>query len=187
MMNRSIVAIGVLALLSGSPSLSYAHGTGVLRVASKQVALRGTIEMSGEKLGANASLKAELRGVLDTYVIGTVKTTKSETLAARLVLPPSVPSGSYSLVLIAEDGDIAGRTGLIIGPLAAAIAAAEGMPHMTDGGAPGEMAGMKATGEMMDIEVHTGAGEWVVIMTLVALSFAGGVVLLAKARKATPH
>ncbi len=184
MMNRSIVALGVLALLSASPSLGYAHGTGVLRVASKQVALRGTIEMSGEKLGANASLKAELRGVLDTYPIGNVKTTKSQTLAARLVLPPSVPSGTYALVLIAEDGDVAGRTELIIGPLAAAVAAAEGMAHMV-GGEAGGMAGMEATGEMMEVAVHTSFAEWAAIVVLVSLSFAGGVSLLVRSRRAS--
>lgn len=170
-----------LVLSSGSASPAYAHGGGVLRVALKQIASGGTIVMTGEKMGSNASMKAELRGVLDNYPLGSIRATPTGTLSASLTVPPTVPVGTYTLVLVAEDGDVAGRTEVTVGPPGAAGAAASGMPHMV--GAMPEMPEMTATGEMMKLDIKTSAGEWVVIAAFVLLSFGAGAALLAKSRR----
>lgn len=100
-----------------------------------------------------------------------------------MTIPLAVPIGTYTLVLVAEDGDIAGRTEVAVGPAAAAVATREGMPHMADGAMPG----MQATGEMMDIEIHTSPAEWAVIAALILLCFGGGAALLMKSRSTTSH
>lgn len=173
-----------VALSAGTSSVAYAHGGGVLRVASKQVGVGGTISMTGEKLGNNANLKAELRGVLDNYVLGSVRTGATGALAAGVTVPVAVPAGVYTLVLIAADGDIAGRTEVTVGPPAVVAAAASGMPHMAAGGEMADMPGMKASAEMMKIETRTTPVEWTIIGALILLSFAGGAALLAKSRSA---
>ncbi len=169
------------ALSAGSALPAYAHGGGVLRVASKQIASGGTIVMRGEKMGNNANMKAELRGVLDNYPLGNVRATPTGTLSASLTVPPTVPVGTYTLVLVAEDGDVAGRAEVMVGPPGAAEAVASGMPHLS--GAMPEMPEMTATGEMMKLDIKTSAGEWAAIAALVLLSFGAGAALLAKSRR----
>ena len=165
-------------------STVFAHGGGVLRVVSKQIPSGGSIQMSGEKLGKNASLRLELRGVLDNYPIGSVRTGPDEKLSASVAIPASVPPGTYTLAAIAADGDVAGRTEVSVDSAAAVEAAKSGMPHM----AGGDMAGMeemKATADMMKLDIKTTAFEWTVIGLLILLSFAAGAALLARSRRAS--
>lgn len=162
---------------------AYAHGGGILRVASKSVSQGGTIAMTGEKLGANLTMKAELRGVLDNYPLGSVRTLANGTLASSITISTAVPAGVFTLVLIAPDGDIAGRTEITVGSAATAAAAASGMPHMA---ARGDMAGMAermGTAEMMEIEIRTSAAEWAIMVALILLAFGGGAALLARSRR----
>jgi len=188
MKKMMLVAAAALAgLLAGTTSVAYAHGGGVLRAAPKQVARGGTINLIGEKLGKNADLKAELRGVLDNYPLGSVRTSATETLAATVTIPVAVPFGVFTLVVIAADGDVAGRTEVTVGPLGEAAAAANGMPHMATGGGMADMPGMKGTAEMMKIEVSTTPTEWAIIAVLILASFAGGAALIARSRRAAIH
>ena len=170
-----VLAIG-LALVVAVPA--YPHGAGVIRVASKQVAVGGTIAITGEKLEKNAELRLELRGVLDNYPAGRVTSDANGKFNASITIPPTVPVGAYTLVAIADDGDVTGRTSLAIGPAAEVAASNGGMPHMAT-----EMPGMQATAEMMKIERTTTPGEWATIVTLILLSFGGGAFLLARARR----
>lgn len=183
----AIVSASLVALFATVPSTAFAHGGGVLRAAPKQVARGGTINLTGEKLGKNADFKAELRGVLDNYPLGSVRSSATETLATSLTIPLSVPPGVFTLVLIAADGDVAGRTEVTVGPPGEAAAAAKGTPHMAAGGAMADMPGMGATGEMMKIEVSTTPVEWAVIGVLVLASFAGGAALIARSRRVASH
>ena len=165
-------------------STVFAHGGGVLRVASKQIPSGGSIQMSGEKLGNNANLRLELRGVLDNYPIGSVRTAADGKLSASVAVPASVPAGTYTLAAIAADGDVAGRTEVSVGSAAAVEAAKSGMPHMAGGDMAG-MEGMKATADMMKLDIKTTAFEWTVIGLLILLSFAAGASLLARSRRAS--
>jgi len=164
-----LAAAALVALSVGRVSVAYAHGGGVLRAAPKQVARGGTINLTGEKLGKSADLKAELRGVLDNYPLGSVRTSATETLAATVTIPVAVPPGVFTLVVIAADGDVAGRTEVTVGPPGEAAAAAKGMPHMGTGADMADMPGMKATGEM------------------ILASFAGGAALIARSRRIASH
>ena len=177
----AVAALALVALSAYPSSAAYAHGGGVLRAVPRQVAIGGTINVTGEKLGKNADLKAELRGVLDNYPLQSVRTSALGTLAATVTIPVSVPPGIFTLVVIAADGDVAGRTEVTVGPPGEAAAAAEsGMPHMESGGKMADMAEMKGTAEMMKIEVKTTPAEWAVIAVLILASFAGGVALIAR-------
>jgi len=169
------LAIG-LTLVVAVPA--YPHGGGVIRVAAKQVAVGGTIALTGEKLEKNADLRLELRGVLDNYPAGRVHSDANGKLRASITIPPAVPVGAYTLVAIAADGDVAARTDLAVGPAADVTASREGMPHM-----PAGMPGMQASAEMMKIEQTTTPGEWAVIAALILLSFGGGAFLLTRARR----
>lgn len=168
------LAVG-LTLVLASPA--YPHGGGVIRLASKQVAVGGTIALTGRKLEKNADLKLELRGILDNYPAGRIHSDVKGNVSAMVTIPPAIPVGVYTLVAIAEDGDVAARTELSVGPAADAAAAKMGMPHMAT-----EMPGMEATAEMMKIEPSTTPAEWTVIITLILLSLGGGVFLLARSR-----
>ncbi len=184
-MNRNVVVMASvsLALSLGVSSIAQAHGGGVLRVAPKQVARGGTVNLSGEKLEKSSDLKAELRGVLDSYPLGSVRTSATGTLSTSLTIPVAVPPGVFTLVIIAADGDVAGRTEVTIGPPGEAAAVASGMPHMGAASGMANMPGMEATAEMMKIKVDTTPTEWVVIAILILLSFAGGGALIARSRR----
>lgn len=166
------LAIG-LTLAVSSPA--YPHGVGVIRLASKQVAVGGTIALTGEKLEKNADLRLELRGILDNYPAGRIHSDAKGNVSAMVTIPPAVPLGAYTLVAIAADGDVTARTDLSIGPAAAVAAAKTGMPHMAS-----DMPGMEATAEMMKIQRTTSPAEWAVITALIVLCFAGGGYLLAR-------
>lgn len=178
MKHVSAAAIGLaiaLTLVVAVPA--YPHGGGVIRVGSKQVAVGGTIALTGEKLEKNAELRLELRGVLDNYPAGRVRSDAKGKLSANITIPPAVPIGAYTLVAIADDGDVTARTDLAVGPLADVSASKEGMPHMAN-----EMPGMQATAEMMEIRTTTTPGEWAVIAALILLSFSGGAFLLVRSK-----
>ena len=121
------LAIG-LTLIVAAPA--YPHGGGVIRVASKQVAVGGTIALTGEKFEKNAELRLELRGVLDNYPAGRVRSDANGKLSASITIPPAVPIGAYTLVAIADDGDVTARTDLAVGPAPDVAASKEGdAPH----------------------------------------------------------
>ena len=150
--NASIgFAIG-LTLALASPA--YPHGGGVMRLASNQVAVGGTIALTGQKFEKNADLKLELRGILDNYPAGRIHSDAKGNVSAMVTIPPAIPVGGYTLVAIAEDGDVAARTDLTVGPVAEAAAAKMGMPHMVTA-----MPGMEATAEMMKIQPNTTPAE----------------------------
>ena len=181
-----ILQSGAIALMLSAAysSTVFAHGGGVLRVVSKQIPSGGSIQMSGEKLGKNASLRLELRGVLDNYPIGSVRTGADEKLSASVAIPASVPAGTYTLAAIAADGDVAGRTEVSVGPASVVEAEKSGMPHMAGRGMAG-MEGMQASADMMKLDIETTGLEWAVISFLILLSFAAGAALLARSRRAS--
>jgi hypothetical protein len=182
MKNNLIASTGLAVALTLIVSLpAYSHGDGVIRLASNQVSVGGTIALTGEKLEKNADLRLELRGILDNYPAGRIRTDAKGTVSASITIPPAVPVGSYTLVAIAEDGDVTARTSLSVGPPAAVAAGEKGMPHMaTD---MPRMTGMKATAEMMKIEYRITTAEWAVIVAVILLSFTAGGLLLSRSRR----
>lgn len=178
---RSVLGVALI-LFSSVPLLGHPTN-GVLHLASKQIAIGGELELRGERFEKGTDMKLELRGVLDNYPIGEVKTDAAGTFQATLTLPPHVPTGAYTLVAIAPDGDITARAELSIIPSAqAAKPAMPGMPGMAAGaGMEQEMPGQHATDEMMAIDQSKSAAERIIVAVLVLASFGGGGMLLRKA------
>lgn len=177
---RSAVTVAAAAaLLFTANATAFAHGGGVIRLASKQVAVGGTLVLTGEKLEKNSDLKLELRGTLDNYPVGEVRTDTAGRFKMSIVLPPHVPAGSYMLAAIAADGDVAARTDLVVGAASTAMGEMGGMPGMAGHGTQ-EMPGTHATDEMMVLNRTTTPGEWMVIAAFILLTVGGGAMLLSK-------
>lgn len=177
---RIAAVLGLLALTSVP---AFAHGGGVIRLASAQVPVGGTIGVSGEKLEKSSTFRLELRGTLDNYPIGDAKTDTAGKFRMHVALPAHVPAGVYSLVAIGPDGDVDARVDLTIAGAATQSGSAgmAGMPGMGQG--TQEMSGMHATDEMMTLQRTTTTGEWVIIAVLIIAAFAGGAILLRKAAR----
>jgi hypothetical protein len=183
-MRTLLVAFAVLLAL---PAAALAHEHGAIHLASSQVRVAGDVALTGEKLPKSTMLQLQLRGTLNTYPLQALRTDAKGTVQARLPLPSDVPAGAYTLVVLAPDGDVVARAELGITPAATASTPAErsampamaqgaSMPHMAQ-----EMSGPHATAEMMALDRSTSPGEWAAIVALIALSAAGGVMLLRKA------
>lgn len=175
---RSLVVLLVLSLVVSSPAL--AHGGGVLRLASPTAAVGGSISLTGDKMEKNANLQLELRGTLDNYPVGQVRTDSAGKFRMSIVLPPHVPAGAYSLVAIAPDGDVAARTDLTL----TVAAASTGM--MGEHGS-GAMPAMHATDEMMALHVSTSPAEWLAIAAFLLATVGGGLVLLRRSAVTGDH
>ena len=172
------------ALLAGSGAVAIAHETGAIHVA-KTVVIGGDLAITGERLPKNATLQLELRGTLDNYAIGQIRTDTAGAVQARVTLPPHVPVGSYTLVAKAPDGDIAART--LFDIVATPTAPMAGMPGMAPGGDMShmsqQMSGPHATAEMMALERRTSGAEWAVVGAFVVATLVAGLALLRQASK----
>ncbi len=182
-MKRISLIAAALFFVTAIPA--YPHGVGVIRLATVNVAGGGTVALTGEKLGKNSDLALELRGTLDNYPVGRVRTDPAGKFSTNLTLPPSIPGGAYALVAIAADGDVAARTDIVIG-------SAPGGSGVTMPGMQGnagmhteqQVSGPHATAEMMQLEMTTTPAEWAAIATLILVSVAGGAWLLARSKRA---
>jgi len=178
-------ALATVTLIFSVSATALAHGDGgVFHLASSQIAVGGQLVLTGEKFEKNADMTLVLRGTLDNYPIGHVLTGKDGRFSAELVLPPHVPAGSYVLVAIAADEDVAARADLTVGmptggPGSGPAAAMPGMPGMGTG--TQEMPGEHATEEMMVLQHTTTPEQWAVIWALIIVAFGGGAVLLRRA------
>jgi hypothetical protein len=170
-------SIGILL----SPAIpASAHETGAIHLSANQVAIGGTLTVTGERLPKSSDLKLELRGVLDNFPAGSVKTDTAGAFQIPFTVPQAVPAGPYTLVVIASDGDVTARADLVVSA-AGTQAAAPGAPgSMADMPGMGGMSGEHATAEPMSIARTTTTIEWVVIWGIIIVSLAGGVTLVRK-------
>jgi hypothetical protein len=164
--------LGLLSLLT-APGI--AHEKGIIRLASKEVPAGGELGIRGEKLPKSATLRLELRGTLETFSLGEVRTNATGRFQARLPLPAQARAGSYTVVAVAADGDVAARATLVI---FAAAAPAHAMGH---GPADSPLAMTESphpTAEMMKLTVATTGPEQAAILAIIVASFGGGLILL---------
>jgi len=180
-MRSAFLTIGLVAALA-IPAL--AHEKGTIRILSKQVGVGGELIVQGEKLPKSAALKMELRGALETFPLAEVRTDSAGRFQARFALPVEVRAGTYTVVVVASDGDVVARADVVVAPAPLpsedAMAGMEAHPGMPGpAGAPGQ----HATAEMMKVPVSTSGVEWAVIGTIIVLSAVGGIALLATARR----
>jgi hypothetical protein len=175
-------AVAATALLVPPVTPASAHETGAIHVSAHEVAVGGSIGVRGEKLPKASDLKLELRGVLDNYPVGSVKTDTAGAFQLEVTLPQNVPAGAYTLVVIASDGDVTARADVAV--------AAAASPATTQPGGMGAMPGMASTGpgteerataaEMPITHATTPIG-WAVIWGLIVLSLGSGAALLRRA------
>ncbi|HLA90559.1 MAG TPA: hypothetical protein VJL28_09025 [Gemmatimonadaceae bacterium] len=172
-------------LLAGLATPAFAHENGVIRLASKSLALGAELAMRGEKLPKNATLRLELRGALSTFALGTVSTDSAGTFQLGRSLPPDVRAGSYVVVAIAPDGDKVAQADLSITPAPApdAMAAMPGMAGHATATTAGGDAGPRPTAEAMRVPVKTSDAEHVAMSAIIGLALAAGAGLLAQARR----
>jgi len=173
--------------LSSRAFSALVHETGAIHVSATQVAAGGTVTVRGEKLPKASNLKLELRGVLDNFPVGSVKTDTAGAFHLSLTVPPTVPAGPYTLVVIASDGDVTARADLAVSTAVAATQPGSvnspAMPGMGDHDMAG-MGGEQATAEPMQIPHTTTPAEAIVIWGVIGASLAWGVTLIRRARTA---
>ena len=177
MTRYSRVARIVLGLLAAFSSPLPAHEEGVIRLRSGEVPAGGRLELRGERLPKATRLRLELRGAVETFPLGHVRTDAEGVFSASPTLPAGAGSGDYTVVAVAPDGDVAARAELtVVVALAGTTATAEaehaGHQAMQPTASP------HPTAEMMNLPVTTTGGELTVVAGIIALSLAGGLLLL---------
>ncbi len=180
----SRLLVFVLGLLAAPGTPLLAHEEGVIRLRSSEVSAGGELGLRGEKLLKNAALRLELRGTLETFPLGEVRTDAKGVFQARLALPAEARAGSYTVVAVAPDGDVAARAELTVSAAPpttpAGVAEHEGHGAMQ----PGALApnSPHPTADMMKVPVSTTGLELAAIAGIVGVSLAGGLLLLRGAR-----
>jgi hypothetical protein len=183
---RSAVVFAAVALALTPSTSVFGHETGAIHLASNHVPVGGEIDLRGEKLPKSETLKLELRGILDTYPVGEVKTDTAGAFQAKFTLAATVPVASYTLVAIASDGDVTARADLsVVAATTASTDTPSQMPGMA-GGMPGMTgaSGEHATAAPMSIPSTTTAAQWAVIYILIGLSLISGAFLLRRSATA---
>ncbi len=166
MSGSRLVCLFSLLTLVTAPEI--AHEKGIIRLASNELPVGGELGLRGEKLPKSTTLRLELRGSLETFTLGAVRTSATGRFQARLPLPAEARAGSYTVVALASDGDVAARAALVV------IAAAS-TPVM-DRGETKESS--HPTAEMMNLTVTTTGGERAAILAIIVASLGGGLLLL---------
>lgn len=170
----------ILALVAALLPLraAFAHGTGALKLSTKQSSAGATITVLGSEFAKNSSVRLELRGVLATQVFGRVATGQNGTFQHVVTIPAGTKPGQYSIVAVAPDDDVAAEATLMIIEAAAASGSA-GSPGtmMNRPGMQGMMAA-HATAEKMDVPIPITAMGWSVIVTIIGVAAASGIWLL---------
>ena len=182
------IALVTAILVAGIVAPAVAHETGVIRILSRQVTVGGELMVQGEKLSKNATLRMELRGTLETFQLGEVRTDSTGRFESRTTLPAAVKAGSYTVVVVASDGDVIARADVVVSP-AAPMAGMAGMANMAGMAGHAGMtdsssaAAAHPTAEMMSVAANTSGAGWAAIITIIALSAAAGAALLVRARR----
>lgn len=158
-----------------------AHGTGAIKLSTKQSSAGATVTVLGSEFNKNSSVRLELRGVLATQVFGRVATSPNGTFQQVVTIPAGTKAGQYSVVAVAPDGDVvADATLMIADPTAASSGAPASGPMMNMHGMQGMMAA-HATAERMKVPIPITTMGWSVIATIIVVSAAVGISLLRSA------
>jgi hypothetical protein len=174
--------VWLLGLLSLLTATGIAHEKGIIRLASNEVPAGGELGVRGEKLPKSATLRLELRGTLETFSLTEVRTNAAGKFEARLPLPTGARAGSYTVVALATDGDVTARAALVI----VAAAPAQAMDHGPTDSMPSRIERPHPTAEMMKLTVATTGGERATILTIIAVGFGGGLILLRGTTRRRP-
>lgn len=168
--------VWLFSLLTLVTAPGIAHEKGIIRLASNEVPVGGELGLRGEKLPKSAALRLELRGSLETFTLAAVRTNAAGRFQARLPLPAEARAGSYTVVALASDGDVAARAALVI--------TAAASTQVMDRGQAKESS--HPTAELMNLTVVTTGGERAAILTIIVASFGAGLILLRGSRRGRP-
>ena len=179
-MNFRIKQLSILVLVAAALPVrgAFAHGTGAIKLSTKQSAAGATVTVLGSEFNKNSSVRLELRGVLATQVFGRVATGPNGTFQQVVTIPVGTKPGQYSIVAVAPDGDVVADATLMIADATAASSATPASgPMMNIPGMQGMMAA-HATAEKMKVPIPITTMGWSVIATIIVVSAAAGISLL---------
>lgn len=168
-----IGGVALIALASLAPWTLSAHEEGVIRLGAPIAAPGDTLEIRGEELPRSATVRVELRGALETHLLGRVTTDASGAFEIHVPIPAEAQPGVYRVVAVAPDGDEVARAEFVVAEVAATPPA--GMP----------LGHAMATAEEMELPLELTPVEWAVVGAFVALFALGGVLLLSERQKGT--
>lgn len=165
-----------------------AHEKGAVRLTPREVSVGGQLTMNGERLSKNARFRLQLRGALDSFPLGVVRSDSAGKFEFKVTLPPGAKAGSYTVAVISSDDDVSAQADLAVAPLGTGDAGTSIKDRLGMGAMKRhegmDMADMPhATAEPMKLPVGNSPGEATAIVAIIVLSLLGGGWLLTIARR----
>jgi len=174
------LTLGVaLALLLVNVSPAGAHPEATLESDRSTVAAGGSIALHGSEFGGVGTYALSLQGVLNEYALGEATSDGEGRFQLTITVPVDVRPGSYQVVALASDGDVAARLDLLVS--AAAAMPMDADEHADMGGAA--MPAQAATAEEIQIERDRSGIEWAAIGLVIGV--AGGLGIGMRRRQPT--
>lgn len=173
----------LLAIVGPAASEAFGHEEGVLTLDRAEVKAGAGLEVGGRDFTPATRFRLVLQGGLREYELLEARSDSAGAFLLDLSIPDTVEPGSYRLVAIAADGDIAASVDLSV--LEAAPAAAEGAPRPEEA-APADSA-KRPSPSAVEIELQRSWSgvEWFVIGLALGGALAGGAVLLRRSPAGT--
>ncbi len=162
----------------GATLPSVAHEKAVLESSRSSVPAGAVLPLAGRDFGAGESYVLRLMGALREYDLGEVEADAEGLFSIELAIPGSVTPGTYQVVAVAPDGDVAARLDLTV--LEAEAAEPEGAEERPAGRAAHEAAPRVARADEMPIERSRSGLEWGVIGLLIGGAGGLGLGLIKK-------
>jgi hypothetical protein len=167
-----------LPATAGATLPSVAHEKAVLESSRSSVPAGAVLPLDGRDFGPGGSYVLRLVGALREYELGEVEADADGLFSIELAIPGSVTPGTYQVVAVAPDGDVAARLDLTV--LEAEAAEPEGAEERPAGRAAHEAAPRVARADEMPIERSRSGLEWGVISLLIGGAAGMGLGLLKK-------
>ena len=167
-----------LPATAGATLPSVGHEKAVLESSRSSVPAGAVLPLDGREFGAGESYVLRLVGALREYELGEVEADADGLFSIELTIPGSVTPGTYQVVAVAPDGDVAARLDLTV--LEAEAAEPEGAEERPAGRAANEAAPRVARADEMPIERSRSGLEWGVIGLLIGGAGGLGLGLIKK-------
>ncbi len=162
---RFALLAATLPATAGATLPSVAHEKAVLESSRSSVPAGAVLPLDGRDFGAGESYVLRLQGALREYELGEVKADAEGLFSIELAILGSVTPGTYQVVAVAPDGDVAARLDLTV--LEAEATEPEGAEERPAGEAAHEISPRVARADDMPIERSRSGIEWGVIGLLI--------------------
>lgn len=157
---------------------AFGHEEGVLTLDRAEVRAGAVLEVGGSDFTPVTRFRLVLQGGLREYELMEARSDGAGAFLLDLGIPDTVEPGSYRLVAIAPDGDIAGSVDLSV--LEAAPEAAEETAAPAETGPMGEAGQPSPSAAEIGLERSWSRVEWFVIGLLLGGALAFGAALLRR-------